>query len=103
MNVNQFSQLLTLLNQLVSNKYTITGAADWPILVIVGGSLIGVLIALIGMMWSDLRTTMKDHKGDWQVALTKHEIADSKELEKLWSAMQHYQEECYPPRERGHQ
>lgn len=58
----------------VAESYTITGAADWPIIVVLGG----VVIALIGFMWVDLKATMKDNRNEWKVDL-------SKETGLLWS------------------
>jgi hypothetical protein len=60
MTPDQFNQLLQVLERIASKQYTITGAADWPILLVLGGLLVSVL----GFMWHDLRGQLKDHKDD---------------------------------------
>lgn len=48
-----------------TQRYTLTGAADWPILVIAAG----VVLGLLAIMWADLKTTIKDHRGEWRQEL----------------------------------
>jgi len=90
----QINHLLQLLEKIANHQYTITGAADWPILAAIGA----ILLALIAMMWSDLRSTIKDNRGEWQVSLTKHEVDVDRKLDLLWDAMRHCQGDCCPPR-----
>ncbi|HKI46918.1 MAG TPA: hypothetical protein VKA08_16435 [Balneolales bacterium] len=78
--------LLAVLRQIaesltIANKYTITGAADWPILAAVGG----LLIAILGFMWRDLRSAMKD--------LKRESRAD---IDTVWAAMRDCQHDCCP-------
>lgn len=80
MTPDQFQQLLSVLQKIADKQYTLTGAADWPMLVAMGGLITG----LIGFMWLDLRGKLVDNK-------TEHE--------KLWRAMADCQDDCCP---RGH-
>ena len=77
----QFSELLAILRQIASQQYTITGAADWPILVALGG----VILGLIAFMWVDLKSTIKGDKNDL-----------SKDIDNLWQAHRDCQAECCP-------
>ncbi len=64
-----------------NNIYTLTGAADWPILVAmtsVLGVLLCVMIAMIGFMWRDLSNSQRN------------------DIEKLWKGMSDCQAECCP-------
>ena len=94
MNPEQFSQLLRLLEKIVSQQYTLTGAADWPILVIVGAAFSAVL----GFMWRDLRTVIKDNRSEWKVELEKYKAENVKEHDNLWKAHYDCQHECCPRR-----
>ena len=75
--MDQLPQLVDALNHLAESltassvaKYTLTGAQDWPILLVVGA----LLVAMISFMWVDLKATFKDHKSD-----------NAKEIDTLWS------------------
>ena len=64
---DQLPQLIKALTKLAEGlehssltKYTITGAADWPILLVVGGLVVG----MISFMWVDLKSTFTEHKKD---------------------------------------
>lgn len=49
--------------KLTPPTYTITGAADWPILLALGGVvsfLLVVLIAVVGFMWKGLESSLKE-------------------------------------------
>jgi len=65
--MDQLLPLVEALNHLAESlkissvtKYTLTGAQDWPILLVVGA----LLVAMISFMWVDLKATFKDHKAD---------------------------------------
>jgi len=93
MTPEQFSQLLDILNKISTNQpYTITGAADWPILVVVGGALIGIIV----FMWMDLRASIKDGRVDWRDALKKHEDENEKSFDMIWQAHRDCQADCCP-------
>ena len=77
-----------------SATYTLTGAADWEILAVMGGAL----FVVIGLMWTDLRTNIKDNKAEWQRAIKEHKEETEKQNQILWDAMRHCQGECCPPR-----
>ena len=87
-----FLQLLTVLTKLADRQYTISGASDWPILLVVGG----ILLTAIAMMWSDLKTSMKESKQDWQDDLRSHKEDDSKAHDAVWSAMRDCKDDCCP-------
>ena len=87
MTTEQFAQLLTLLEKIASRQYTITGASDWPILLVIGG----ITFALIGAMWTDLRNNFREQK------------AEAKEERNLiWSALKDCQDDCCPRTKKDH-
>ena len=94
MTPEQFTQLLSLLKELASKTYTITGAADWPILAIVGGGLVSV----IAFMWVDLRSVIKDNRSEWRQELEKQKSDNDKAHDLLWDAHRDCQHECCPRR-----
>lgn len=88
----QFQQLLALAQRLSEPRlYTLTGAQDWPMLVVMAG----MVIALIGLMWADLRSKL---------------TANDQDHAKLWRAHEDCQADCCPrgvrryanPRDNGH-
>jgi len=92
MTPDQFAQLMDLLEKMVSKQYTLTGAADWEILVILGG----MLAAAIAAMWVDLKGTIKDNRGELRDELMKHMVNDERDHEKIWMAMKDCQSDCCP-------
>jgi len=86
MTPDQFAQLLALLAKIADHPYTITGAADWPILAVMG-TLLGALIAF---MWHDLGAKIIEHKRD-----------DEKAHDAVWRAMRDCKDDCCVERHRG--
>lgn len=72
MSPEQFNIFMSLLERLANRSYTLTDAADWPVLIVVGTALVG----LICFMWLDLRSVVKDNK-----------IEAKKDIETLWNAL----------------
>jgi len=97
MTAEQFGQLMKLIDKIASNQFTITGAADWPILVVIGG----ILLTMLMTMWIDLKGSIKEHRGEWRESLKEHQAEDEKEIQLLWDAMKDCKRECCPPRTRG--
>ena len=92
MTPDQIAKLLEVLERIASRQYTITGASDWPILAAVGG----LLAVLIGLMWSDLRGSIKEYRTDWKSELAAHKREGKEELDLLWTAMRDCQNDCCP-------
>ena len=92
MTPEQFAQLMALLSKLADRQYAITSASDWPILLVVGG----LLITAIGIMWVDLKTTIKEGKEEWrdELKVTKEDL--KKADDKLWEAMRDCKDDCCP-------
>ncbi len=92
MTPEQFNALINVLGKLQSElaaqgKYTITGAADWPLLTVVGGAV----VALVVFMWLDLKAAIKEGRNEWKAELAK-------EVNLLWSETRKIREEhkeCY--------
>lgn len=106
MTPEQTAKLIELLSKIADalstpKPYTITGAADWPILLVVSG-ILAILIGLIGgmirLMWSDLRLSMRDSKNEWREAVAQAKHDEEKEHDLLWSALRDCQGDCCPPR-----
>lgn len=103
MSPQQFELLIATLEKL-SNRlgtYTITGAADWPILAPVAG----LMVAMIAYMWHDLKATLKTDRDTWRVTMaeqrlelerveTRCRIEAEKGDDKIWTAIRHCQEDC---------
>jgi len=90
MNPMQFSEFIEVLERLLARQYTITGAADWPLLLTIGGVLGAVLmmlIAIIGFMWRDIRAVVKDNRGEWREELLRHEEKNENAHKELWGAL----------------
>lgn len=87
----QFQQLLALLEKMAAaEKYTITGASDWPALVAVGG----LLLLAVAAMWADLRSAMKDNRCDWKQALAAHKADNDRANDAIWTAHRDCKEDC---------
>lgn len=88
MNPEQVERGLDLLEAIAKKNqiYTITGAADWPILAF----CLGFLALLIAAMWSDLRGGIKTNKRD-----------NERDIDNLWNGLRDCKGDCCePPRER---
>ena len=94
MTSEQFAQLLKAISD---RPYTLTGAADWPLLVVLGVGLVG----LIGLMWNDLKDTIRNHRGEWQIALNQYKEEHKQEHDHIWTSMEKCKDDCCPPRQRG--
>lgn len=81
MNPDQFKDLITVLREIADKQYSLTGASDWPMLVF----LVGIIIALIALMWRDLGAKISGDKAD-----------NKADHEKIWSAMKDCQDDCCP-------
>lgn len=100
MNPEQISRLLDLLEQIAKKDqtYTITGAADWPILAAIGI----IIVALIGAMWNDQRSGMKEYKTDLLVAIKDVKDDSRDDIDNVWKAMRDCKTDCCrAPRSNG--
>jgi hypothetical protein len=85
MTPDQIHQLLQLLGKIAERQFTITGAADWPIL---AWMCMG-FGAMLGLMWIDLRSDRNERKEE-----------NEKEHDKLWHALRDCKEDCCPARKK---
>lgn len=92
MTQEQFEKIMAILIKLTDRQYAITAASDWPILVVVGG----LLIAAIGIMWVDLRSTIKDGREEWREELKEAKSDNEKGHDLIWDAMRDCQKDCCP-------
>ena len=83
MTPEQIQEIIAALKAIASGPkgYTLTGAADWPLLIIVGAGL----VVLLGMMWADLRANIRDNRSEWKGEATT-----------IWAAMKDCQDDCCP-------
>ena len=87
----QFEKLLQFLEKISQpDKFTITGASDWPALVAVGG----LLLLAVAAMWADLRSALKDNRCDWQTALNAHKADNDRAHDAIWTAHRDCKEDC---------
>jgi len=101
MNPLEIARLLEVLGRIADSlskrqQYTITGADDWQILVVIGG----LLVAAIGVMWADLRSTIKEHRGEWYSELQRHNAENTKDIDLVWNAMRDCKADCCPARKK---
>jgi hypothetical protein len=90
MSPDQFAQLLSVLTKLADRTYTLTGAADWPIM----ATLAGLLIAVLGWMWVDLKATIKEGRSECRGELDKFKTEHEKEHSRIWQAHRDCQIDC---------
>jgi hypothetical protein len=90
MTPEQFERLIKLIEKMSSPSYTITGAQDWPILVVVGA----ILLAAIALMWADLKSLIKDNKIEWKDQLTAHVKENTNDLDDTWEEIRRCQANC---------
>lgn len=94
----QIKMLLDVLNKIAANlsdkNYTITGAADWPILLVLGG----LILSMVAFMWRDLRSVLKESKEDWREKLAEHKVENEKNFDLIWAAHRDCERECCPRR-----
>ena len=99
MTTEQFTSLIGILKQLADQQYTITGAADWPILLMMCGVLGTLMLTIGGMvayMWKDIKATIKENRSEWRVELDKEEIERKRQDDMIWSHIRECQEDCCP-------
>jgi len=97
MNPDQVNQLLTTLSEIAkalstTKSYTITGAADWPILYVVGGGFAALALAA----WYDLRSLVMKNQADGKSDLIAHKAENKDEHKAIWDAMKDCQSDCCP-------
>jgi len=93
MNEEQFAQLLDTLHTIadgISQTYTLTGAADWPILAV----MVGLMVVMVGFMWNDLKSAIKDSDTLIKQELEKEVVERKEQDNHIWAAMRHCQEDC---------
>jgi len=81
MTEENIARLINAIESIANKQYTISGAADWPMLIAIGS----VLLTVIGFMWIDLRGKLTEGRTDTR-----------KELDTIWQAMKDCQSECCP-------
>jgi len=81
MTAEQFSQLMRLIEKIADRQFTITQATDWQMLV----ALFGVLVVLIGLLWRDIGSKIRDIRAE-----------DCKAHDTIWAAMKDCQDDCCP-------
>lgn len=66
------------------DNFTLTEARDWPLLLTVGG----LLVAVIGGMWIDLKSTIKDNRQELRQEINSLEQDFKDENRKVWTAIE---------------
>ena len=104
MEPSQFDKLIIALTELGKTitdasqvQYTITGAADWPILVAFGGILaifLAVLMGMVSSMRTDIINTIKDNRKEWREELAKAENQLWDETKAIRDDLKYCKEKC---------
>lgn len=98
MNPDQFNQLLAVLIKIADKRHAITEAVDWPMLAAMVTLFGGIVIALIGAMWIDLK---RGYERQRQCADKDHDLIRKdfeKDIANLKKDIEDCQEDCCPPR-----
>lgn len=88
MTAEQITLLLSYLEKIATKltappTYTITGAADWPV-ILVGGA---AFAAILGVMWRDIRQLLLTLQRDGKTSLEKHATENKADFIKLWDEL----------------
>lgn len=108
MEPGQFDKLITALTSLGENianssqvQYTITGADDWDIIVILVGFFCGVitllftiLIKMVSSMKTDVINTIKENRTEWREELAKAENLLWDEARSIRGELKYCKEKC---------
>lgn len=104
MEPDQFGKMIEALTELgetiaksAQAQYTITGAADWPILVALCGIIslfLVVLMGMVGSMKSDIIATIKENRQEWREELEKAEGQLWDETRAIRGDMKYCKEKC---------
>jgi hypothetical protein len=92
MDNTQFEKLLDLLEDLSTRQWTLTSATDWPLLIVIGSLLVGVLV----FIWADLKATIREHRGEWREELDRHKVESERAVAQVWTAIKDCQSDCCP-------
>lgn len=96
----QFTQLLGALGAIAANSkgvYTLVGAADFPILVL----LLGTLMGFVNYVWRDLRSEIRGRRAEDLDKCKDCKAERTKATDDLWQAMKDCQDDCCPKRVPG--
>jgi hypothetical protein len=85
MTSEQFAQLLQALEKLAVKPYTITGASDWPMLLVIGGMMLAIISAMSGAFWHYVLMQLGEHKKE-----------NEKDIDTLFEVQRRCQDECCP-------
>lgn len=114
MSPEQLAQVLSVIRELSTHPYSITGASDWAAFAWMAGICQALLFGTLGIMWKDLRDSMNAGESRWQKAVESHEkelddkcaltLASIKEVDarhtknndEIWQAMKDCQNDCCP-------
>lgn len=81
----QFIQLIALLEKVINKQFTITGAADWPLLVVLGGLIATLVSTLVCLMWRDLKGSISSLKMDFKEELKAYKEDNDKSHDIIWA------------------
>jgi hypothetical protein len=59
-----------------------------------------ILCGIIGLMWADLKSSIKDGRQEWHGELREHKIKNEKEHDEIWEELRRCKSECCPGRKR---
>lgn len=102
--VEQLKNIVTALNEIAENHhiaYTITGAADWPILLITGVGFISLIIYIWQSAMSyigKVELAVTSLRGDLFLELKEHDKDNKSDFDKWEMMIKDCQNDCCPPR-----
>ena len=85
---------MEVLKKLADKQYTISGAADWDMLLAIGG----LLMLAIAAMWADLRSKLTEQRNMATSDIHEFKATNKGEHDTIWEAMRACQDDCCPRR-----
>lgn len=106
----QVDKLIEIGTSMLHRKYTLTGAADWQMLYIIGGAVIALLVYIwykndksnaavchkMDSIQNVLTTLGSSLRVEWRSDLEKHEQHAKEEINILWKEIHDCQDTCCP-------
>lgn len=104
--MSELSPLIEALTRVANSlehgtSYTLTGAADWSILVTSFSLFSGIIIAMFGIiMWfgkesvTTITRSIKDHRDEWEKHLDRHTAEGKEAINLLWDETRNIRKDC---------
>jgi hypothetical protein len=89
---SQFTIMIEILRKIADRQFTISGAADWPLLVALATIICAIIVGGGSLFWRDVKSNIREVKD----ALEKMSRCDKAARDELWEEIKACQDECCP-------